>query len=115
MSKSDARTRYQHMLDNALKVRELARDLNQADLESDWVRTYALVRALEIIGEAADHVSESEQQAHPDVPWAQIVGLRNRLIHGYDAVDLGILWQIVTKDLPTLIEKLEAILSQENK
>lgn len=84
MSKSDPRIRYQHILDNALKVRELAQNLKESDLDTDWIRTYALVRALEVIGEAADHIPPQEQAQHPYIPWAQIVGLRNRLVHGYD-------------------------------
>ena len=50
---------------------------------------------------------------YAEIPWPQIVGLRNRLIHGYDAVDMDILWQIIEYDLPPLIAALEAILSQE--
>ncbi len=110
MSKRDSQIRYQHMLENAQKVHQLARGLNRADLDQDWVRTYALVHALEVIGEAADHLPEAEQVRHPEIPWAQIVGLRNRLIHGYDSVDLDILWQIIKKDIPPLIKALEAIL-----
>jgi uncharacterized protein with HEPN domain len=70
----------------------------------------ALTRLLEIIGEAANRVSEDMQQQHPEIPWRQIVGLRHRLIHGYDAVDLDILWDIVRYDLPPLIAALEEIL-----
>lgn len=74
------------------------------------MRTYALVRALEVIGEAANYIPVSEQEEHPEIPWSQIVGLRHRLIHGYDSVDLEILWQIVNKDIPPLIKALQAIL-----
>ena len=75
---------------------------------------YALVRALELVGEAAPRVEESDRKLYPEIPWAQIVGLRNRLIHGYDAVDLKILWQIVKQDLPPLIRSLESILAQQH-
>jgi uncharacterized protein with HEPN domain len=51
---------------------------------------------------------------YPEIPWPQIVGLRNRLIHGYDAVDLDILWQIIEHDLPPLIAALQIILEQED-
>jgi uncharacterized protein with HEPN domain len=77
------------------------------------VLNLALVRLLEIVGEAAGRVSEVERALHPEIPWPQIVGLRNRLIHGYDAVDHDILWQIITDDLPPLVKALEAILSPE--
>ena len=71
------------------------------------------MRLLEIVGEAAGRVSEEESALHPEIPWPQIVGLRNRLIHGYDAVDYDILWQIITDDLPLLVKALEAILAPE--
>jgi|SRR5579859_4257171 len=69
----------------------------------------ALVRLLEVVGEAASRTPTDERTQYPDIPWTQIVGLRNRLIHGYDSVDFDILWQIVTHDLPPLIAALEQI------
>lgn len=66
---------------------------------------------MEIVGEAASRTPLEERAQHNDIPWAQIVGLRNRLIHGYDSVDFEILWQIVNSDLPNLIAKLEQIVS----
>jgi uncharacterized protein with HEPN domain len=67
----------------------------------------ALVRLLEIVGEAASRMTPDDRTLYPDIPWPQIVGLRNSLIHGYDDVDLDILWQIITQDLPPLIATLE--------
>ena len=66
-----------------------------------------------IVGEAANRVPHEKQSQHPEIPWPQIIGLRNRLIHGYDAVDYDILWQIITEDLPLLVDALEVILSLE--
>ena len=71
-------------------------------------------RLLEIIGEAATRVSDEERSRLPGIPWAQITGKRNRFIHGYDFVELDILWQTVTVDLPPLIGELERILSTES-
>ncbi len=71
----------------------------------------ALVRLLEIIGEATSRIPKEERDRHPDIPWAEIVGRRNRLIHGDDEVDFDILWQITTADLPSLIIKLERIVN----
>jgi uncharacterized protein with HEPN domain len=70
----------------------------------------ALVRLLEIVGEAAARVPDDVRTRHSVIPWPQIVGLRNRLIHGYDTVDFDILWQIVIVDLPPLIGELDRIL-----
>jgi len=64
---------------------------------------------LEIIGEAANRVPGSAQEKYPSIPWKQIVGLRNRLIHGYDSVDLDVLWQIMQDDLPALVSALQKI------
>jgi uncharacterized protein with HEPN domain len=70
----------------------------------------ALVRLLEIVGEAAARVSPAVQQQYTQIPRPQIVGLRNRLIHGYDAVDHDIVWDIIQLDLPPLVRELRAIM-----
>lgn len=70
----------------------------------------AVIRQLEIIGEATRNISEDFRRAHPYVPWSQIIGLRNRLVHAYFAVDLTIVWEIVQIDLPPLKEQIERML-----
>jgi uncharacterized protein with HEPN domain len=72
----------------------------------------ALVRLLEIIGEAATQVSPPLKEATAEIPWKEMQNLRNRLIHGYFAVDMNIVWQIVHTDIPALIDKLDFILHQ---
>jgi uncharacterized protein with HEPN domain len=74
----------------------------------------ALTRLIEIVGEAAYRVPDSIQIKYPDFPWLQMIGVRNRLIHGYDSVDFDILWTIVNHDLPLLITRLESILDQKD-
>ncbi|MFY9610481.1 MAG: HepT-like ribonuclease domain-containing protein [Blastocatellia bacterium] len=71
----------------------------------------AMVRLLEIVGEAARHTSEEFRQGTPQIPWKQIAGTRDRLIHGYFDVDLDIVWAIVINDLPSLIAELEKTVS----
>ena len=71
----------------------------------------SLVRLVEIIGEAAARVGTNSREKYPSIPWLQIVGMRNRLIHGYDAVDLDVLWDPITDDLPPLIDELKKIRS----
>ncbi len=73
---------------------------------------FSLTRLVEIVGEAAARVSPETRSKHPDIPWQEITGLRNRLIHGYDTVDLDILWNIVELDLPPLVKSLAAILKE---
>ncbi len=83
----------------------------RSELDSDRKLALALVTLILIIGEAANRVPKEEQALHSRIPWKQIIGTRNRLIHGYDRVDLDILWSIVSEDLPRLTEALERILS----
>ncbi|MHC4295202.1 MAG: HepT-like ribonuclease domain-containing protein [Planctomycetota bacterium] len=103
-----------HMLDHAREATDLVQGRNRDDLDADRLLSLALVRLLEIIGEAAGRVSNQIRTKHPGIPWPQIISLRNRLIHGYDAVDKDILWEIVTRDLPPLIEILQVIPGVEN-
>lgn len=110
MSRHDDLIRLKHMLDHAREASALVADKSRTDLDTDRVLELALVRLLEIIGEAANRVSTEIKTNYPQIPWFQIIGLRNRLIHGYDAVDLDILWEILIKDLPPLVVELEQIL-----
>ena len=111
------RNRYlplRHMLDHAREAVALAQGKTRADLDRDRLLELALVRLLEIVGEAASRVPREDCARYPEIPWPQIVSLRNRLIHGYDAVDMDILWQIIEHDLPPLVAALEIILGQED-
>jgi uncharacterized protein with HEPN domain len=106
------RVRIQHMLDAARTAAAFARDHTAADLSPGDLRTLGLIRLVEIIGEAARHVSLASRSHAPEIPWQQIVGTRNRLVHGYFDVDLDILWSVLTEDLPPLIGALERLLEQ---
>ncbi len=70
---------------------------------------YAIFKAVETIGEAASHVSDGTQQTGPAIPWAKIIGMRNRLVHAYYAIDLDVVWDTIHKDLPWLIAQLEPL------
>ena len=107
MTLHDDDVRLRHMLDYSREALELVRDRSRSDLDNDRVLELALVRLLEIIGEAATRVSEEGRARNPEIPWPQIIGLRNRLIHGYDSVDMDVLWEILQGDHPALIFKLE--------
>ncbi len=85
----------------------------RSDLDRNRTLNLALVRLLEIVGEAASRIPKEERQKYPDIDWPQIVGLQNRLIHGYDFVDFDLLWQITNDDLPSLIDQLEKILHRK--
>jgi uncharacterized protein with HEPN domain len=113
MSKRDPTAALRHMLDHAKEAVLLAQGKTRADLDTDRLLNLALVRLLEIVGEAAGRVPETVRARRPEIPWPQIVSLRNRLIHGYDSVDFNILWQIIASDLGPLIMALEAIIVSE--
>ena len=112
MARHDPLVRVRHMLDYAREAVEMACGRSRAELDTDRQLNRALVRLLEVIGEAAARVPEAFRRSHPEVPWQDIADLRNRLIHGYDTVNFDILWVILQRDLPLLIENLEAILKE---
>ncbi len=115
MSQRNFHVFMRHMLDQSIEAVAMAKGKTRADLGKDRKLNLALVRLLEIIGEAANRISKEDQARFPTIPWGEIVSLRNRLIHGYDAVDFDILWQIISKDLLKLIGSLEKTLSSEQK
>ena len=82
----------------------------RADLNSDQMLLFALVRAIEIVGEAANRISEVTREAAADVPWGLIVSMRNRLIHAYFDVDNDVVWKTVTEEPPALLPGLRALL-----
>jgi len=113
MPKNDA-ARLRHILDAAKEAVALARDRSREDLDIDRMLNLSLVRLLEIIGEAARGVSPSLREAYPEVVWPKMVGMRDRLIHAYYDVNLEVVWQTVTEDLPPLVAQLEKIVAGEN-
>ena len=110
MSRHDPFVRIRHMRDHAKEAVELSRGRSRNDLDTDRLLNLALVRLLEVVGEAPNHIPEDFRQRHIEVPWREISDLRNRLIHGYDIVNFDILWAIVKQDLPPLVDQLTAIL-----
>jgi uncharacterized protein with HEPN domain len=102
--------RLQHMLDAAQKAIQFTQGRSRQDLNDDEMLALAIVRLVEILGEAAKNVSPDTRAQAPNIPWRQIAGTRDRLSHAYFDVNLDIIWDIVTNDLPTLIPKLQKIL-----
>jgi len=102
--------RMQHMLDACRETLRFVRDRTRADLTNDRMLSFAIVRALEILGEAASRVTAETREACPGLPWSSIVGMRNRLIHGYFDIDLDRVWDTVILDLPALEDQLTLVL-----
>lgn len=105
--------RLRHMLDAGLQAISFVANRSRADLENDPVLAFALMKTIEIIGEAASKVSRGSQERLKEIPWPEIVGMRNRLIHAYADISLDILWHTVTSNLPPLIQALERIIGSE--
>lgn len=101
------------MLDASRLAIGFSAGLSRSDLEVDPRSVLAMVKAIEIVGEAASRISPDSQSEHPEIPWSQIVAMRNRLVHAYFEVDLDVLWSTIVADLPPLIDTLEAALALE--
>jgi uncharacterized protein with HEPN domain len=112
MSRHDPMVRVRHMLDHAREAVEMVKGKTRADLDADRQLNLALVRLVEVIGEAAARIPDDFRARYPQVPWRQIVGMRHRMIHDYDVIDFDILWAVLRQDLPPLIEQLEAIVRE---
>lgn len=109
MSRHDDSVSLREMLDHAREAVQFIRGASRHDVESNRLLSLALVRLCEIIGEAGRRVSKAKQQQHPEVHWAQIIAFRNRLSHGYNAIDYDGLWDILSNDVPAHVTALEKI------
>jgi uncharacterized protein with HEPN domain len=104
----DDRWRIGHMIEAAEQALAFVQGRQRADLDSDPMLCLALTRAVEIVGEAAAQVTEGGRGELPAIPWPQIVGMRNRLVHAYFDVNRNILWDTVHRALPVLVAQLKA-------
>jgi len=105
------RVRLRDMLEWAGKAQRFVANFTEAQFLQDARTQSAVLHAIIVIGEAAAHISDDTQAAHPDIPWFEIRGMRNRLIHDYLGVDIDVVWRTVSLDLPALTTKLEAALA----
>ncbi len=96
------------------KAQEFVTGMDYATFVADEKTAFAVVRALEIIGEATKRVPEMVRQKHPDIPWRSMSGLRDKLIHDYISVDLEVVWKTVQEDLPGLVVGIELAIQQQN-
>lgn len=113
MSTIDDLTRLKHMRQAASEALEFSQGCSRETLDRDRKLTLALVKEIEIIGEAATKVSVACRERHPQLPWRQIIGMRNRLIHAYHDVDLDVLWDTVTLSLDPLRQTIDSIIAHE--
>lgn len=104
------RVRLRHMLDAALEIQQYVQSATRRDLDRDPKLVHSLVHLLEIVGEAANQVSDELREKAPDIPWFIIIGMRNRLIHAYFDIDLNVVWSTSTEDVPSVIKELKKLL-----
>ncbi len=111
MSRRDPIVSVHHMLDHSREAIQMARVRSRGDIDTDRMLNLALVRLVEIVGEASGRVPETFRARYPQVPWQDITDMRNRLAHGYDVINFDILWEVIKDELPLLVLQLEAILT----
>jgi len=99
-----------HMLDMAQKGIQILGGKNREEYGRDETMQFALIHLVQVIGEAAQHRSPEFRKAYPQVPWHEVIGMRNRIVHDYLNVDEDVIWEVVHHDLPPLIETLKTIL-----
>jgi uncharacterized protein with HEPN domain len=109
MRKSDP-IRLRHALEAAQKAVRFTQSMSAQDLERDDKTSLATLHAIALVGEALNQVSAEFQGRYPDIPWKHAIGMRNRLIHGYDDVDHARVLDTVRSNLPPLIKALEKAL-----
>ncbi|MDY6786149.1 MAG: DUF86 domain-containing protein [Cyanobacteriota bacterium] len=112
MTKIDDLTRLKHMRDSARTAIDFIRNKGREDLDNEQMLSLALVRLIEIIGEAANNVSLACQTSYPQIPWREIVGMRNRIVHAYFEVDLDVVWQVVADNLPELLKWVDRAIQE---
>jgi len=107
------RVRLLHMIEAAETARGFVSGKMRSDLDTDRLLVFALVRANEVVGEAASKVSSKTRDVAVDIPWASIISMRNRLIHAYFDVDHEVVWKTVTEELPQLLPRLRALVATQ--
>ena len=109
MKIQDDKTRLLHMLDAAQKAITFVENKSFQDLTENELLALALVKLIEIIGEAASRISKEYQENNPQISWSAMIGMRNRLVHAYFDINLKILWQTTQEDLPLLVDQLNKL------
>src|SRR5205823_5519514 len=107
----DDRIRLQHIVDYLNSAIRFVEGRQRSDLDADEMLLFALVRAIEVAGEAATKISPETREEIPDVPWNSIIGMRNRLVHACVDIDRDILWTTVTEAAPPLVHQLTRLLT----
>ena len=111
--RDEDRIRLKHMIEACEAAVHFVTGRTREDLDRDRMLFFAVVRAVEIIGEAASKVSEGTRTVHNDIPWSAIAGMRNRLVHAYFDIDANIVWVAATEEIPVLLAQLQVLVGKE--
>lgn len=105
--------RVEHILTAIEKIERYTAGMTEESFQASEITIDAVIRNFQIIGEAARNVPDEVQQAHPEVPWRLMQGMRHILVHAYDTVKLDIVWRTIQQDLPPLVEPLTRIVDSD--
>lgn len=105
----DSRVYLEHIIEEIALIRSVCSTLSFQELTTNKEKEHTITRSLEIIGEAAKNVPEKVKKAHPEIPWKFMAGLRDKIIHGYFAINYDIVWDVITRKIPELEPKIRAL------
>ncbi len=114
MSKRDITLFLEDIVEAIERISEYTRDYSQEEFQNDQKTIDAVVRNIEIIGEAVSNIPDDLRNKNPQIPWKKIVGVRNIVIHKYFGVDTNTLWIIITKQLPEFKSQISMIIDEKN-
>lgn len=110
--KTKDKGRLQHILKYAANVEEMTAGITYEDFANDKIRYFAIMKNVEVVGEAAYMLTREFTEQHPQLPWPQIIGMRHVLVHGYATVSPARLWETAVKDIPLLKKQVEIYLTE---
>jgi len=112
MKNKDYRDYFQDILDSVNEIDAFVKGMTFADFTKDKKTINAVVRSIEVIGEAAKNIPPATRIKYPDIPWKKMAGMRDKLIHEYFGIDLGIIWQTTKTDIPMLKQPIANIIEK---
>lgn len=102
------------ILQSAREIRELIRGITQEEFDNSRLMQHAMIRLIQIIGEAARKISDDYKKQHPEIPWHEIIGMRHRLVHDYFNINLDIVWEVINERIVELIEFIEPLVPPDS-